>query len=145
MSGSRILGPMLGRAAHLAKERMDVRLSHCDVTPAQAHTMLYLYRHNGQALQCDVIRHLKVKPSTANGILDRMEEKNLVARSVSGSDARYRLVTLTEKGANLQRSLHQVLEKTEHIMLAGLSPAEQDLLFSCMERVIQNLEEDRNA
>ena len=75
------LGPMLGRCAHLAKARMDARLSGCDVTPVQTHVLMYLHRHGGQALQCQVTAFLRVKPSTANGILDRMEERELVTRT----------------------------------------------------------------
>ena len=48
MERLRVLGPMLGRSAHLAKERMDARLSQYDVTPVQTHTLLYLHRHHGQ-------------------------------------------------------------------------------------------------
>ena len=145
MERPRVLGLLLGRGAHLAKERMDARLSQYDVTPAQTHTLLYLHRHQGQVLQCEVIRHLRVKPSTANGILDRMEEKALVTRAVSDSDARRRLITLTEKGETLQEQLHQAFHETEDLMTKGLSAEEKDLLFSCLERVIQNLEEDRHT
>ena len=55
MEHPRVLGPMLGRSAHLARERMDARLSQYDMTPAQTHTLLYLYRHNGMSPQCEVI------------------------------------------------------------------------------------------
>lgn len=144
MEHPRVLGPMLGRCAHLARERMDARLSQYDVTPAQTHTLLYLHRHKGQAPQCEVIQHLRVKPSTANGILDRMEEKQLVTRTISDSDARRRLITLTEKGEQLQEQLHQAFHETEDMMMQGLSGEERNLLFSCLERVIQNLEEDRS-
>lgn len=144
MERLRVLGPMMGRGAHLAKERMDARLSQYDVTPVQTHTLLYLHRHHGQALQHEVIQHLRVKPSTANGILDRMEEKGLVTRSVSDSDARRRLITLTEKGAMLEEQLHRAFHETEEMMMEGLSGEERELLFSCLERVIQNLEEDRS-
>ena len=43
------LGPLLGRCAHLARERMDARLADCDVTPAQTHVLMYLMRSGGQA------------------------------------------------------------------------------------------------
>lgn len=143
MERPRVLGPMLGRGAHLAKERMDARLSQYDITPAQTHTLLYLHRHQGQAPQGEVIRHLRVKPSTANGILSRMEEKGLVSRSVSEHDARQKLITLTEKGAELQEQLHRAFHETEELMMSGLSEEEREVLFACLERVIQNLEEDR--
>ena len=141
----RVLGPMLGRSAHLSKERMDARISQYDVTPVQTHTLLYLHHHGGQALQCEVVQHLKVKPSTVNGILDRMEEKGLGARSVSGSDARKRLITLTEKGSQLQQLLVQAFDGTEEMMLKGLSPEEREIFFNCLEKIIENLEEDRTV
>lgn len=145
MEYPKALGPMLGRCAHLTRERMDARLSGCDVTPAQTHTLLYLHRHGGQAPQCAVTEFLKVKPSTANGILDRMEEKGLVTRSVSGSDARRRLITLTEKGKEQQERFQRIFVDTENVVVRGFTPEEKALLLSLLERAIQNLEEDRSV
>ena len=65
MKFPRVLGPMLGRCAHLAKERMDVRLSQYDMTPVQTHTLLYLHRHQGQALQ-------KAAQDASKGNMDEM-------------------------------------------------------------------------
>ena len=72
-----------------------------------------------------------------------MEEKGLVARSVSEYDAHQRLITLTEKGKELQEQLHRAFHETEDLMMAGFSKEEREVLFVCLERVIQNLEEDR--
>ena len=73
--GPDFLGPLLGHATHLARERMDARLSRYDMTPSQTHTLLYLSSHGYTAPQRDVVEHLRVRPSTANGILDRMEKR----------------------------------------------------------------------
>lgn len=137
------LGPMLGHCAHLARERMDARLSRYDVTPAQTHVLLYLNGHGGQSPQCEVTDFLRVKPSTANGILDRMEEKGLVVRSVSGSDARRRLITLTDKGREQQALFLKSFQETERMILRGLTPEEGETLRRLLGLVIQNLEEDR--
>ena len=69
------LGPTLGWTAKLSKARMDARVSQYDVTPAQTHVLLYLQQHGGQVLQNELADYLQVKPSTANGVLDRMVEK----------------------------------------------------------------------
>ena len=58
------IGPLLGHAAHLARERMDVRLARYDVTPAQTHVLLYLGEQSGPTPQRDVVEHLRVKPPT---------------------------------------------------------------------------------
>ena len=145
MHENRLLGPLLGHCAHLARERMDARLTSYDVTPAQIHVLHYLYHCGNQAPQCDVTAHLKVKPSTANGILDRMEEKALLRRSVSASDGRKRLITLTEKGEGLQEVLRQKFAETEQLMTKGLSEEETAQLHELLRRVMTNLEEDRDV
>ena len=90
------LGPMLGRCAHLSRAGMEARLSQYEVTPVQTHVLLFLSRRGGQAPQGEVTRYMKVKPPTANGILDRMVETVLVVLCVSGSDARRRVNTLPD-------------------------------------------------
>lgn len=136
------LGPALGWAAKLAKANMDARVSRYDVTPAQTHVLLYLQQHGGQVPQHELTGYLRVKPSTVNGVLDRMEEKGLVRRSVSGSDARRRLITLTEKGAEQQSAFQRSFLDVEETMVRGFSPQERESLLSLLDRVIQNLKEE---
>ena len=137
------LGPTLGRAGHLCRERMDFRLSRYEVTPAQTHLLLYLQDHGGEADQRAVTEFLKVKPSTANGILDRLEEKGMVTRSVSGRDAVRRLIALTEIGREQLEVFRRQFGEVESLMVRGLSQEEVGALRSLLARVIQNLEEDR--
>ena len=137
------LGPLLGYAAHLARERMDARLSRYDVTPAQTHTLLYLCGHGDCAPQRDVVSHLRVKPSTANGILDRMEEKGLIRRAADENDQRQKRVMTTEKGRELREQVQTAFQDAEAAMFRGLRPDEVDLLRSLLCRIIENLEEDR--
>ena len=137
------LGPLLGHAAHLARERMDARLSRYDMTPAQTHTLLYLNRCGGEAAQCALTDFLKVKPSTANGILDRMEEKGLIRRAADENDQRQKRVMTTEKGRELREQGQTAFQDAEAAMFRGLRPDEVDLLRSLLCRIIENLEEDR--
>lgn len=139
------LGPALGWAAKLAKANMDARVSRYDVTPAQTHVLLYLQQHGGQVPQHELAGYLRVKPSTVNGVLDRMEEKGLVRRSVSDSDARRRLITLTEKGAEQQSAFQRSFLDAEEAMVRGFSREEREVLLSLLNRVIQNLKEDSEA
>ena len=138
------LGPMLGRCAHLARERMDARMSRFGMTPAQTHVLRFLRENGGQMPQRALLENLKVKPSTVNGILDRMEEKGLVERSVSGTDARQRLVALTPAGREREKQAKQSFLEAEALITKGLTEEETETLRALLERVIHNLEEDRN-
>ena len=143
MEYPKALGPMLGCCAHMARERMDARMSRFGMTPAQTHVLLHLHQSGGQLPQRELLDSLKVKPSTVNGILDRMEEKGLVERTVSGTDARQRLVALTLAGRKREEQVKQAFLEAEALIVRGLTKEERDTLRSLLERVIQNLEEDR--
>ena len=143
MQPGNALGPMLWRGAHLVRARLEARLSQYEVTPAQTHVLLYLCRCGGQALQGQVTEFLKVKPSTANGILDRMMDKGLITRTVSGSDARQRLITLTGKGREQQALFEKGFQESEAVLVRGFTPQETELFRNLLERIIRNLEEDR--
>ena len=138
----RRLGPTLGWAAQMAKCAMDARVSRYDVTPVQAHVLMYLHQHGGQAPQRELTEFLRAKPSTVNGILDRMEEKGLVRRSVIGEDARRRLITLTDKGREQQSRFTESFLANEEAMVRGFSPADRETLLELLERIVENLKEE---
>ena len=144
MEYPKALGPMLGCCAHMARERMDARMSRFGMTPAQTHVLLHLHQSGGQLPQRELLDSLKVKPSTVNGILDRMEEKGLVERTVSGTDARQRVVALTPAGLEREAEVKQSFLEAEALIARGMTEEETDTLRSLLERVIHNLEEDRN-
>lgn len=145
MRHEQALGPMLGWGAHLARERMDARMAAYDVTPAQGRVLLYLCEHGGASSQQELTEFLKVKPSTANGILNRMEEKGMVQRAVSVEDGRRRLVSVTQRGRERKAQLQEAFCSTEAVMMNGLSEAECSQLLQLLQRVIGNLKEDRNG
>ena len=136
------LGPTLGWAAQMSKCAMDARVSRYDVTPVQTHVLMYLHRHGGQVPQRELTEFIRAKPSSVNGVLDRMEEKGLVRRSVSGQDARRRLITLTDKGAERQARFAESFLANEEAMVRGFSPQERETLLALLDRVVENLKEE---
>ena len=138
----RRLGPTLGWAAQMTRCTMDARVSRYDVTPAQSHVLMYLHRHGGQVPQRELTDFMRAKPSTVNGILDRMEEKGLVRRTVSGEDARRRLITLSDKGREQQARLAESFLANEEAMLRGFSAEERETLLRLLDRIIENLKEE---
>ena len=81
-------GPLLGYCDHQACRLMVRRLRRFDVSPMQCRTLTYLHRQTGDVTQKMLQQHLMVRPSTVNGIVDRLEEKGLVTRSTGKTDGR---------------------------------------------------------
>lgn len=139
---SRRLGPTLGWAAQMAKCAMDARVSRYDVTPVQTHVLMYLNQHGGRVPQRELTEFMRAKPSTVNGILDRMEEKGLVLRTVSDTDARRRLITLTDKGREQQARFVESFLASEEAMVRGFSAEEREMLLRLLDRIVENLKEE---
>ena len=143
------LGRMISYCGHLGKLSNDqlLRQAGYDVTPVQTHLLLHLAGWTGEqeASQRDLERKLRLKPSTVNGIVDRLEAKGYVSRRASPQDGRVRLVSLTEAGRSKVQDFHVIVEETERRFTAGLSEQERGQLRQLLSRIIENLENEVNS
>ena len=142
------LGRMIACCGHLVKQCGDNRLRQAgyDVTPPQSHLLMYLSRCRAgrEVSQRELERELRLKPSTVNGIVGRLEEKGYSARRASLHDGRFRMVSLTELGRSKVVEFRSAMEETERHVAGPLSPAEQELLHGLLARIIANLENEVN-
>ena len=143
------LGRMISYCGHLGKLSNDLLLRQAgyDVTPVQTHLLLHLACWTGEqeASQRDLERKLRLKPSTVNGIVDRLEAKGYVSRRASPQDGRVRLVSLTEAGRSKVQDFHVIVEETERRFTASLSEQERGQLRKLLSRIIENLENEVNS
>ena len=143
------LGRMISYCGHLGKLSNDqlLRQAGYDVTPVQTHLLLHLACWTGEqeASQRDLERKLRLKPSTVNGIVDRLEAKGYVSRRASPQDGHVRLVSLTEAGRSKVQDFHVIVEETERRFTASLSEQERGQLRKLLSRIIENLENEVNS
>ncbi len=74
--------------------------------------------------------------ATIGGVIDRLEQKGLVARVVSAQDRRARLLHLTPEGEQLQASSRPVVEALQAEILAPLSPAERTVFLKLAQKAL---------
>lgn len=92
--------------------------------------------HNGSLSSADLSRKLFVTPSNITGVIDRLEKKGLVARMRKEGDRRVSLITLTETGAELSKSLPDPIEKRFISQLADLEPEHVQILGVAMNQIL---------
>ena len=73
------------------------------VSAPQLHCLLALHE-NGPLPPSQIARHIMVKSSTVTGIIDRLEQKGLVARLRNSPDRRVITIQLTEAGKELAQN-----------------------------------------
>ena len=75
----------------------------------------------------------------AISLADRLEEKDLVRRTVSASDGRCRLLALTEAGEQFHDGFQKVQQQVNERLERGFSPEEKELFIDFLLRAAQNL------
>ena len=135
-------GPLFGYCDHQVQKLMVRKLRQYDVSPMQCRTLTYLHEAEGEVNQKQLERHLMVKPSTVNGIVDRLEEKGMLPRIASPSDGRCRLLALTPQGMQFYDKFTAIVQEVNDCLEKDFSPEEVRLLTSLLLRVAKNLTEE---
>ena len=132
-------GPLLGYCDHQMMKLMVRKLRRYDVSPMQCRTLTVLKEQQQDVTQKTLQEFLRVKPSTVNGIVERLEEKHLLTRSVSPGDGRCKLLHLTEEGQYFYQEFIAIMESVHRQAEQGFSAEEVKLLQGFLHRVADNL------
>jgi len=101
---------------------------------------LLAIRETGPATTTSLAHQVYLSPSTVVGIVDRLEEKELVIRQRSRSDRRQVRIGITEKGEKLAASAPSLLQDTLADALKKLPEQEQISITSSLEKVVDLME-----
>ncbi|MBW1699138.1 MAG: MarR family transcriptional regulator [Deltaproteobacteria bacterium] len=122
----------LVRAVYLDAQQMS---KHFGLTGPQSAVLRLLFSQ-GAMSSAEISRQLYVTPSNVTGIIDRLEKKGLVERNRKDGDRRVALITLTEAGRQLSRTLPDPIEKKFISQLADLEPEHVQLLAVAMKQIL---------
>lgn len=119
------------------------RLSHdYQITGPQLGCLLALKEH-GALTTTHLARTLFLSPSTVVGIVDRLEEKGLLARMRSTEDRRQVQVGLTESGAHLAESAPSPLQETLSGNLKDLPALELVSITLALDKLVSLMEAEK--
>ncbi|WP_289150324.1 MarR family transcriptional regulator [uncultured Salipiger sp.] len=95
-----------------------------DVTPVQFAAMDAI-RDNPGIDQAGIAAAIAYDRATIGGVIDRLEQKGWISRTVSPRDRRARVVTLTAEGAAMFDRIRPVVWALQAEILPGLSDEER--------------------
>ncbi len=122
----------LVRAVYLDSQKISKRYG---LTEPQSAVLRNLF-NNGPVSSADLSRTLYVTPSNITGIIDRLEKKQFVERIRKEGDRRVALITLTQSGKELGRTLPDPIMKKFVTELADLELDHVQLLAMAMNQII---------
>lgn len=139
-------GPLLGYCDHQMMKLMVRKLRQYDVSPMQCRTLTFLYEQQEDVTQKRLQEFLRVKPSTVNGIVDRLVEKGMLTRTPGEKDGRCRILRLTEAGQQFYDDFESITRQIEDLIHRGMDPQETETLRRLLLRAADNLtSEEDNA
>lgn len=131
----RTAGHLIRRAHQVHDAVFAQALAGLDITSPQLAALLAIGDFPGveQTTLADIIAY---DCSTIGGLIDRLEAKGFVARTVGARDRRTRQLSLTPIG---QALLHEALPKAARVhdlVLEPLSPDEREVFITMLQRVV---------
>lgn len=114
------------------------RLKETGLTLGQPKVLDYLKEHDG-ASQIEIARSCHIEPPSLTSILNRMEEKGIIARKVLNGNRRTSYIFLTEAGRDFQMAVDEAFISLEQTAFQHISEEEQLQFMKTFLQIYQNL------
>ncbi|MBP3577122.1 MAG: MarR family transcriptional regulator [Lachnospiraceae bacterium] len=104
--------------------------------------VLYMLRFIDGCVQKDLAKACDIKPSSMTVMLDGLEKKGYIRREetkVSGGKRAFK-VRLTDTGKEMAEKVFWLMETIEDETFEGITAEEQQMLFSLLKKVRENLD-----
>lgn len=128
---------VLSLANQITKNR-NKHIKELNLTAEQADSLTFF--SGGSKGISDLRDYLHISHQTAQGIVKRMEEKNLIRLSVSATDGRCKTVSLTPKGEHTMACLRRNGTYTGSRLLFDMTPQQQEQFAALIEKALHNLQ-----
>ncbi|MCI5039338.1 MAG: MarR family transcriptional regulator [Donghicola eburneus] len=120
-------------STHVFSQRMQAEGR--DLTPVQFAALDTIIANPGID-QASVAARIAYDRATIGGVIDRLEQKGYVERTVSRRDRRAREVRATKLGQKEFDAILPIVEALQNDVLAGLDDPEKELFRTLAQKVI---------
>lgn len=107
------------------------------VTPMQYATLNTIAQHPGMD-QRTLSRTIALDASTTGGVLDRLEARQLIARSTSNADRRVRLLQITPTGVALLERITPMMLQAQRRILEPLSAEQRQQFMTLLDLLVNS-------
>nr|WP_294530484.1 MarR family transcriptional regulator [uncultured Blautia sp.] len=136
----RTLDNMIGRCVNSWHSRMD---EEAGITRMQAWIIGYMYEHSTQPVfQKDLEVNFQIARSTATGILQLMEKKDLIVRKPYPGDARLKRLELTARAEKYQREIMRNFDMLQVSLKKDIPQEKLDTFFRVVDMIKKNIEQE---
>ncbi len=133
------VGMQVKRVADLLVRISNESMDHTGLTRSQVLVLFELDCTENKTLSSSQLKErLDVAQPTTWGLVNRLEAKGMVRTFIDPTDARAKLISMTEEGQRAYAMARVRMMDTEAMLLEGLDEAEVDQLKSYLSHLYEN-------
>lgn len=141
MSEEEEIGKQIQMLSRKIKRKMDETFLEYNITGGQAFMLKFIHekQKNEKVYAKNIESEFDMRRPTVTGILQLMEQNELIKRKAEGKDARLKEIVITEKGLKIVNEIDSRVEQLEKKLVKGISKKEiQDFLIT-MDKLSKNI------
>ena len=141
------IGAEIGMLHNLLRRQMacmtEKSENAANMTGMQAMIVHHLIMHEkkGDVFQKDIENAFQMRRSTATGILQLMEQHDLIRREPVEHDGRLKRLVLTEQAHAMDEYITERMKQMEQLLRQGITEDERKGWFAVCEKIRSNLEQ----
>jgi Transcriptional regulators len=146
MNEEKPLGAEIRQTNNLIKAYIDRTLESQlreRLTGIEGMTLGYIFRHQGEEIVAkDIMERSRTSKATTSQTLSGLEKKGYIQMQPSRSDKRKKVITLTDKGLQVEAEFKEIFIGISLKVKEGVTPEEEETVRNVLKKIRANVREE---
>lgn len=136
------IGKIINRISNRLQRFSPTTQRKLGIGQAQANILKFLLVETAKQsiYQVDIEKEFGLRPPTVTETLKSLEKKELIKRIPDENDGRKKKIIVTEKTLSMNDGVKWQVERSEEVLLQGITKEEQQQFMEIAEKMLKNLE-----
>ena len=136
------IGKIINRISNRLQRFSPDTQNKLGIGQAQANILRFLLLETAKRsiYQVDIEKEFGLRPPTVTETLKSLEKKDLIRRIPDENDGRKKKIIITEKTLSMDDGVKCQVEKSEKVLLQGITKEEQEQFMKIAGKMVHNLE-----
>lgn len=141
------IGKIINRISNRLQRFSPDTQNKLGIGQAQANILRFLLLETAKRsiYQVDIEKEFGLRPPTVTETLKSLEKKDLIQRIPDENDGRKKKIIITEKTLSMDDGVKCQVEKSEKVLLYGITKEEQEQFMKIAGKMLHNLESNINT
>ena len=135
------IGKQIQMLSRKIKRKMDETFLNYGITGGQAFKLKFI--HEKQKVEKVYAKNIEnefdMRRPTVTGILQLMEQNQLIERKAEGKDARLKEIVITKKGMEIVNSIDSNVEQVEKKLVMNIPKEEIQAFLTTIDKLLKNI------